>query len=120
MVDHSLSLSADPKASLKTIQEKSHERPVLVFKKSLRCEISLEAERQFRAWLKSDEKASNVLIAEIDVIAERSLARGLTQELGIQHESPQALLFWKGELCWHASHGDLNQEEFAARLRAIR
>lgn len=43
----------------------------------------------------------------VDVVAERTLARGLTAALGVQHESPQALVFVDGELVNHASHGVL-------------
>lgn len=46
-------------------------------------------------------------VAIIDVIEERPLARGLTAELEVRHESPQALWFSGGELAAHQSHGAL-------------
>ena len=49
----------------------------------------------------------------IDVVAERELARGLTAELGIDHASPQALVFSSGELAAHDSHGALTAAWFA-------
>ena len=54
-------------------------------------------------------------LAVIDVIAEKPLARGLTAQLGIAHESPQALVFADGELAAHASHGTLTVDWFSGR-----
>ena len=55
-------------------------------------------------------------LAVIDVIAERSLARGLTAELGIPHESPQALVLRGGELSEHAAHDTLTAQWFTERV----
>ena len=40
---------------------------------------------------------------------ERPLARGLTDALGIRHESPQLLWFTGGGVSWHGSHGDVTK-----------
>ena len=42
--------------------------------------------------------------ALVDVIADRPVARGLAQECGIAHASPQAILFRGGRPVWDASH----------------
>ena len=55
-------------------------------------------------------------LAVIDVIAEKPLARGLTAELGIRHESPQALVFREGELCGHGDHGRLTAQWFTEQV----
>ena len=55
-------------------------------------------------------------LAVIDVIAEKPLARGLTAELGIRHESPQALVFRGGELRGHGDHGTLTSQWFAEQV----
>lgn len=115
MSHRTLSLPADPKQALAAIQKASRESVVLVFKKSPRCEISLGVEAEFRDWLRS-RKDLSLQVAEIDVIAQRPLARGLTAELGIAHESPQGLVFRDGALSWHASHGDLNAAAFDAKV----
>lgn len=100
-----LRLDADPVAALAAIRESSRSRPVLVFKRSPICPTSTRAEGQLEEWLDTLGEADDVLVAGIDVIAERALARGLTRELGIAHQSPQALWFANGELVWHDSHG---------------
>lgn len=49
------------------------------------------------------------------MLAERALARGLTAELGLRHESPQVLWFAGGDCVWHASHGALTVDAFRQR-----
>ncbi|TDJ67743.1 MAG: bacillithiol system redox-active protein YtxJ [Planctomycetota bacterium] len=100
-----LRLDPDPVSALDAIRAASRERSVLVFKQSPICPVSTRAEGQLERWLESLGEADDIAIARIDVIAERALARGLTRELGIEHQSPQALWFAHGELVWHDSHG---------------
>lgn len=104
-----LALDPDPAAALKAIREASDQRPVLVLKHSPICPVSARAERQVELWLAELGDEDELGLARIDVIAERSLARGLTSELGIRHESPQALWFRAGEMVWHGSHGDITR-----------
>lgn len=82
---------------------------VVVFKASPICPVSTRAEAQFEKW----RAESDVPTFVIDVIAEKPLARGLTALLDIQHESPQALVFTRGDLKTHASHGTLTRDWFA-------
>jgi len=68
--------------------------------------VSHRAEAEFEAW-RGALGEGEVQTARVDVIEERPLARGLTSELGVAHQSPQALVFRGGELHAHASHGEL-------------
>ena len=108
-----LELNPDPASALKAIREASELRPVLVLKHSPICPVSARAERQVELWLADLQEADELGLARIDVIAQRPLARGLTSELGIRHESPQALWFRQGELVWHGSHADVNRPRCA-------
>ena len=105
-----LSLGEDPRGALEQIREASRAAPVLVFKRSPICPVSAQAERELSRFL--GELSTSLTLAAIDVIAERELARGLVAELGVRHESPQALWFEAGELVWHGSHGDLTAKRF--------
>ncbi|HPF14978.1 MAG: bacillithiol system redox-active protein YtxJ [Planctomycetes bacterium] len=108
-------LPIDPEAALAELRHRSQETPVWVFKQSPICPISHRAQAEFEAWV-GDHSGDPVAYTVIDVIAQRTLARGLTAALGIQHESPQALYFQQGELAWHGSHGQLTQSRFAQPL----
>lgn len=116
MTIHSLTLDPDPAAALAAIRAASHERPVLVFKKSPICPVSHRAEWELTSWRKSLDEGAELALSIVDVIGERPLARGLTAALDVQHESPQALWFEGGELRWHGSHGALTGARFTALL----
>ncbi len=115
MTVEQLALDPDPVKALEALRRASRTRPVVVLKRSPICPISHAAEAEFRAWIDSLGKNDSLAWAEVDVIAERALARGLTAALGVQHQSPQALWFEQGELVWHDSHQALTRERFARR-----
>lgn len=111
-----LRLPADPAEALAVLRATSLHVPVLVFKKSPICHTSRETEAELSEWLSKRPADLPLMLAEVDVIAERMLARGLASLLAIRHESPQALLFKHGELAWHGSHGQLNVARFQAEV----
>jgi bacillithiol system protein YtxJ len=113
-----ISLPSDPAEAVAALRAASAETDVVVFKKSPICPVSTRAEFEFKTWLKGVPESSTTRYAMIDVIAEKPLARGLTAELGVDHQSPQALWFSKGELAWHDSHGSLTASRFAAGATA--
>ena len=49
----------------------------------------------------------------VDVIADRPLARGLAADVGVPHQSPQAILFVDGRPVWDRSHGSITAEALA-------
>ncbi|MFT5051360.1 MAG: bacillithiol system protein YtxJ [Chlamydiales bacterium] len=112
-----LELPEDPAAALEVLRAASSKTPVLVFKRSPICPVSHRAEAQVRKYLDGLTESDRLLVVDIDVIDERALARGLTAELGIAHESPQALWFKDAELAWHGSHGALTATRFAELAR---
>ncbi len=111
-----LRLPSAPKEALAALRQASKDGPVLVFKHSPICPISAAAQERFHTWLDGVEPEARVRYAHIDVLAQKPLARGLVAELGIRHESPQALLFVEGELAWHDSHGAITSEAIDAHL----
>lgn len=109
-----IDLPDDPKAALDALRALSADAPCIVFKKSPTCGVSTSVEQDFRNWLRDEPP---VQVAFVDVLERRALARGLTGELGIPHESPQALVFRAGEFSTHSSHFDLTAEWFEAATR---
>ncbi|MFQ5600421.1 MAG: bacillithiol system redox-active protein YtxJ [Candidatus Krumholzibacteriia bacterium] len=114
MTHELLELPGDASEAVEALREASRLQPVLVFKKSPICPVSAAAEQALQGFLSSRRADDPLQVAVVDVLAERSLARGLASELGIRHESPQALFFADGELQWHGSHWDLTTERFAS------
>ena len=108
----SFDLPEDPDAALDRLRSASTEGPVVVFKRSPTCPISHKAEWELKSFLQGLDPDDDLIAVTVDVLAQRSLARGLSRALGINHESPQTLWFEGGELIWHGSHGALTQTQF--------
>lgn len=85
----------------------SQEIPVLLFKHSSTCGISAAAMREFRAFLAAHPEARCYLNL---VIEDRPLSRKIAADSGVDHQSPQAILFRRGKPAWNASHGDISRE----------
>jgi bacillithiol system protein YtxJ len=75
---------------------------VMLFKHSPICPVSAAALREWEAFCRSCPDLPKLFV---DVIAQRSVARGLADECGVRHQSPQAILFRAGRPAWDASHG---------------
>lgn len=84
---------------------------LLLFKHSPVCPVSAEALAEYRAFCAATPTAAT---AFVDVIADRSTARGLAERCGVRHESPQAILFAAGKPVWNASHDAITASALAA------
>lgn len=83
----------------------------LVFKHSPTCPISAAAREEYAAFRAAWPDAPTGFV---DVIADRSVARGLAERCGVRHQSPQAILFEAGKPVWHASHDAITCEALLA------
>ncbi|HKX33583.1 MAG TPA: bacillithiol system redox-active protein YtxJ [Blastocatellia bacterium] len=105
--------------STETLQEvlKSSERqPVLFFKHSDTCGISEQAFREFQRYLQSPESAE---IGNYVIVVQRAreVSNQLAQLVGIEHESPQAIIVSEGRAIWNDSHRALKS---VALVEAVR
>jgi bacillithiol system protein YtxJ len=90
-------------------------QPVLMlFKHSPICPISARAHKQWQSFVASHPE---VPTAFVDVIADRAVARGLSEECGVPHQSPQAILFRAGKPAWNADHDEITAESLATAAR---
>jgi bacillithiol system protein YtxJ len=87
---------------LTRLLDASQRRPQLVFKHSFSCGISAEALDEIIAHL--DESRRDVDYAMVTVQSHRDLSNAVARELGVRHETPQALLIVDGRVVWTASH----------------
>jgi len=95
------------RADFEQIVRDSQERPVFLFKHSTRCPISRSAWSAYQRFggIKPDADLWKVLVVE-----DASLSRQIAQETGVRHQSPQALLFYRGSVVWHDSHWAITEE----------
>ena len=104
------------KEHLQQITQTSHQEPVFLLKHSTRCPISAAAWRSFQEYARAhaDQQLWRVLVVE-----QRDTSSHIARETGIAHQSPQILLFHKGDVVWHASHWSITEDAMAAALSQI-
>jgi len=101
-------------SDFKPIQDKSEERPQLIYKHSNRCSICFVAKGNL-------EQASEQILEKadmhyLDVVKNRSASDSIASKLNIRHESPQVILLDEEEVVWHASHGEIEGEKILEQL----
>ena len=87
--------------------------PVLLFKHSPSCGAS------FRALEEVSEFAAahpEVPVLVVDVVHQRALSDRLAANLGVRHESPQAIVVRGGKALWNESHRRLSHAVLVAAL----
>jgi bacillithiol system protein YtxJ len=90
----------------------SESRPVLLFKHSYTCGVSMEALDELVAHINDrvaptpdrPTQAAEPRYAMVTVQTHRAVSNAVAQQLGIRHETPQALLIRDGRVVWSASH----------------
>lgn len=89
----------------KKVLEQSNEKPVVVFKHSTTCPVSAHAYGEFSSFEKPMERYL------VKVIEHRPVSDEISDDLGIQHQSPQAFVIANGEVVWNASHWKITKKE---------
>ena len=97
--------------SLDKFLAQSNDAPVIILKHSNSCGISSQAYTQMSMFARP---LGIVIVQE---------ARGVSDEIekrtGVGHETPQLLIFSKGEVVWTASHGQIKAPAVEAALEEI-
>jgi len=78
------------------------EQPLaLLYKHSTRCPIAFGAKSEVDRFA---AKNLSVPIYMVNVVVNRDFSRRIAEDLGVKHESPQAILLRSGEAIKHTSH----------------
>lgn len=92
----------------------SKSTPVLIFKHSTRCSVSLMAKRSLEAeW---NFNSHQVIPYYLDLIAYRQISNQISEQFNVIHESPQAILIKNGNSIYHASHSDISTDDIGKHL----
>lgn len=84
---------------------------VAVFKHSTRCSISsMVKNRLERDW------TSDKSVYYLDLIAHRNISNLIGQISGVEHESPQMIVFKGGKAIYDASHTSISAQEVMSLL----
>jgi len=90
------------------IMDESCQRKIILFKHSTSCPTSAHAWREVQNFIQ--KSPGEVLVVMIKVIESRPICSQVTADLGVKHQSPQALLLSNRKVLWHASHQEVTQE----------
>ncbi|MBB78716.1 MAG: bacillithiol system redox-active protein YtxJ [Crocinitomicaceae bacterium] len=99
---------------LEEVLNKKIDQPILLFKHSTRCGVSLTALKGFeREW--SQEKIKGECYY-LDLLRYRELSDQTACFTGIKHESPQLIVFHKGKVVYSDSHSSIKVEELKKKI----
>ncbi|HAC23608.1 MAG TPA: bacillithiol system redox-active protein YtxJ [Cytophagales bacterium] len=101
---------------LEQAREQSFNHPVLFFKHSTTCSISRTAlDRLERNW--ATGQVPDLEAFFIDLKRFRDVSNAVAEQMGVAHESPQAIVIQQGKVVYHASHFSIDWSDL---LRAAR
>jgi bacillithiol system protein YtxJ len=106
-------------ADWQRFREASRTEPVLLFKHSTQCNISGGAYRRTGAYLDTLGDAAP-RVALVKVIERRPVSQTIEKDLGVKHESPQAILLKDGEAVWDTSHEAIDAESLSQALKSVK
>ena len=95
--------------ALDELMVRSNKEPVAIFKHSTTCPVSAGAHREMAQFPGE--------IALIEVQSARDLSREVGARTGIEHESPQVIVFKNGRAVWHASHWKVTAHAVGQAMR---
>ena len=101
---------------LDSLLAESGHRPLLLFKHSYSCGVSLEALDELVDHL--NESALDARYAMVTVQTHRDVSNAVAARLGVRHHTPQAILVRDGRAVWSASHFRVNATEIRKAIAA--
>lgn len=87
----------------------SKEKPVVIFKHSTRCIISKTVLRNFENEVKNSSD-SRMDFYYLDLLNYRNISNKIAENLGVTHQSPQAILLINQKAVYNASHDGISLE----------
>jgi bacillithiol system protein YtxJ len=99
---------------LDTIREESNTRPIVIFKHSTRCSISLMAKMR----LERAPSPADTTFYCLDLLKHRAVSNKIAEDFSVYHESPQMLIIRNGECIYDESRNGISMEDIAAGLSA--
>ena len=100
---------------LQEVWETSTEKPVILFKQSTTCPVSAEAFTELQRLLDSNNK--DIAAYYVKVRETRPVSNQIAEDLGIQHQSPQAFVVKNKEAVWNASHNKITEDSLTEALQ---
>ena len=93
--------------------------PILIFKHSATCGLSAAALEEIEEVAELTGLEPQVEAFVVSVQFGAAVSAEIAKRFGLRHESPQALIVYKGAVTWHASHFHVTRDEITQALAAI-
>ena len=106
---HIMKTVADVKAAL----EASHEKPVVIFKHSATCPFSAAAQIEV-AHAKHDLDIYGTVVQYTPEVKE-----AITEMLGVEHQSPQAIIVHQGKATAHYWRSEIKEMTLVKETKAL-
>lgn len=97
--------------------EESWEKPVAIFKHSIRCGISHHVKDRIAS--DYDLKPHELSFYYLDLITNRSVSNIVAEKLNVPHQSPQLILLRDGNVIYDASHQMIDLNHIRNHLREL-
>jgi len=102
-------------SQLNQIIEESKSVPVLIYKHSTRCSVSIMAKNHLdRNWDLPDDKMKCYFL---DLLKHRDISNQITETFNVIHQSPQVLIIKDGSCIYNASHDSINVRTIAKQIK---
>lgn len=92
---------------LQTALDRAQDEPVVLYKHSAICPISARMEREVATLTEADDPP----VYRVVVQDARDVSDAIEDQLGVRHESPQALLVYQNTVHHDASHGRISADD---------
>ncbi len=103
---HDSWINIDSIDKLEEIKTASFKRPVVIFKHSTSCGISMMAKYQLEDKWNFDEGELDFYY--LDLIRHRDISNAVVKAFGVLHQSPQIIVIKDGEAAYNTSHHMIN------------
>lgn len=94
----------------------SEQKAVIIFKNSPRCYISKFALKNFERVFTNPTHTNCYMV---DVVDNREESQAIARDFGVEHESPQILIIYKGEVVYSNSHEGIDPGQVEKLLLRI-
>lgn len=89
----------------------------ILYKHSFTCPISAAAHKQMEGFLERNPDAPFFMV---DVNGSADVSSYVVEKTGIEHQSPQVIVFRDGKPAWHANHYDITADDLEQQLGIAR
>lgn len=103
----------DGVGQLQGILADSQDKPIVLFKHSTRCGISVGAQSRLQdGWSYEDE----IDFYYLDLLQHKDISAEMASLFKVVHQSPQIIVVYKGETVYHTSHHNISLKNLSDQV----